>query len=69
MTKAKKKTTTEEETTTQEVPLVETPKVSPVKSSSSVISKVDIWRRGGKSSNVSKTNDLLEELIKKSGLK
>lgn len=35
----------------------------------SLPSAVDLWRRGGKSSNVSKTNNLLEELIKITGLK
>ncbi len=61
MTKAKNKSITDEETIPQ--------KVKATKSSSAVPSIVDIWRKGGKSSNVSKTNNLLEELIKKSGLK
>ena len=57
MTKAKKET-------------AEDSKSSTVKTSkSNAVSVVTLWRNGGKSLNHAKTNNLLEALIQKTGLK
>ena len=59
---------TKTETTTKNEPTEVKPTVKTTKSNS-VSTVVTLWRKSGKSSNTAKTNNLLELLIEKTGMK